>query len=370
MWDILVAIMLVLGLIVGEVPLVSSDGIHQLHIFIFVLAVFHVVCCIITLALGRAKMRRWKAWERETRTAEYQYSHDPERFRFARDTSFGRRHMSYWSQSPILLWVAHLAPQSLTNFDFQKYIKRTLEEDFKVVVGISSVLAVQHSWVALLSVATLYPSHYYLASGNKTSSYHNQDGIKDSSKRRECISAGLLRLGLGKHLHNWYLNFSFAFVVSDEIYFNQHVAGTSTNTLQLRYSSTVRLGDTVAKALRTWHHTARKQIKKNRHSASVTPMSSRPSTPLHGSSPVHLLQYYKSELDSVSGSPSISHHKPEPWQTEQDDLSWSQHRRTHEQKIEEDMETQEHPNHLSSQPHHFHHEINAIDFSFEKDLGV
>lgn len=31
---------------------------------------------------------------------------------------------------------AHLAPHSNARFDFQKYINRSLEEDFKVVVGI------------------------------------------------------------------------------------------------------------------------------------------------------------------------------------------------------------------------------------------
>ncbi|RRT66145.1 hypothetical protein B296_00002759, partial [Ensete ventricosum] len=31
---------------------------------------------------------------------------------------------------------AHLAPQSSSKFNFQKYIKRSLEDDFKVVVGI------------------------------------------------------------------------------------------------------------------------------------------------------------------------------------------------------------------------------------------
>ncbi|KAL3630699.1 hypothetical protein CASFOL_023683 [Castilleja foliolosa] len=89
---------MLVGVLQGKVPFVSSDGIHQLHIFIFVLAIFHVVCCLITLALSRAKMRKGKAWEKESRTIEYQYSHDSERFRFARDTSFGRRHMSTWSQ--------------------------------------------------------------------------------------------------------------------------------------------------------------------------------------------------------------------------------------------------------------------------------
>ncbi|XP_043690739.1 MLO-like protein 12 [Telopea speciosissima] len=149
----------------GEVSFVSSDGIHQLHIFIFVLAVFHVLYCITTMFLGRLKMRKWKKWEKETKTIEYQFTNDPERFRFARDTSFGRRHLNFWSKQPILIWVvcffrqfvrsvpkvdyltlrhgfimAHLAPQSHTKFDFQKYINRSLEEDFKVVVGISPAI--------------------------------------------------------------------------------------------------------------------------------------------------------------------------------------------------------------------------------------
>ena len=127
----------------GKVAFVSAYGIHQLHIFIFVLAVFHVLYCIITYALGRYKMRTWKAWENETRTIEYQYHNDPERFRFARDTSFGRRHLKLWSRSQIFLWIvcffrqffgsvtkvdyltlrhgfitAHLAPGSETRFDF------------------------------------------------------------------------------------------------------------------------------------------------------------------------------------------------------------------------------------------------------------
>ncbi|XP_024028747.1 MLO-like protein 12 [Morus notabilis] len=148
-----------------KVAFVSAYGIHQLHIFIFVLAVFHVLYCIITLALSRTKMRKWKAWEMETRTTDYQFSNDPERFRFARDTSFGRRHLNFWSHCPFLLWIvcffrqfvrsvpkvdyltlrhgfimAHLGPQSHVKFNFHEYIKRALEGDFKVVVGISPTI--------------------------------------------------------------------------------------------------------------------------------------------------------------------------------------------------------------------------------------
>ncbi|GKB48785.1 MLO-like protein 6, partial [Tanacetum coccineum] len=89
----------------GKVSFMSYDGVHQLHIFIFALALFHVIYSVLTMALGQAKMKRWKHWEKETRTVEYQFSHDPERFQFARDTSFGRRHLNFWSKSPILLWI-------------------------------------------------------------------------------------------------------------------------------------------------------------------------------------------------------------------------------------------------------------------------
>lgn len=39
-----------------EVPLVSQDGLHQLHIFIFVLVVSHVLFCIVIMTLGWAKV--------------------------------------------------------------------------------------------------------------------------------------------------------------------------------------------------------------------------------------------------------------------------------------------------------------------------
>ncbi|KAF2300576.1 hypothetical protein GH714_014107 [Hevea brasiliensis] len=175
-----------------EVPFVSSEGIHQLHIFIFVLAVFHVLYCVLTMVLGRAKMRRWKSWEKETRTAEYQFSHDPERFRFARETSFGRRHLSFWTKTPVLIWIvcffrqfvrsvpkvdyltlrhgfimAHLAPQSHMKFDFQKYINRSLEEDFKVVVGIR---------LAFLSMASIYSTDYHPIGRDTATGDNNQNG--------------------------------------------------------------------------------------------------------------------------------------------------------------------------------------------------
>ena len=42
----------------------------------------------------------------------------------------------------LLTWQAHLAPNS--KFDFHKYIKRSMEDDFKVVVGIR-LISLSHS---------------------------------------------------------------------------------------------------------------------------------------------------------------------------------------------------------------------------------
>ncbi|KAK6138967.1 hypothetical protein DH2020_027288 [Rehmannia glutinosa] len=115
----------------GHVPLISAHGLHQLHIFIFFLAVFHVFYSAITMMLGRLKIRGWKDWERQA-TQENDASNDPSRFRLTHETSFVRSHSNEWMQNPILFYIVHLS--SGMKFDFQKYIKRSLEDDFKVVV--------------------------------------------------------------------------------------------------------------------------------------------------------------------------------------------------------------------------------------------
>jgi mlo protein len=49
----------------GEVAFMSAYAIHQLHVFIFVLAVFHILYCIITLALGTTKVLNSLAFSKD-----------------------------------------------------------------------------------------------------------------------------------------------------------------------------------------------------------------------------------------------------------------------------------------------------------------
>ncbi|KAF5206558.1 Mlo-like protein [Thalictrum thalictroides] len=377
----------------GKVALVSTDGIHQLHIFIFVLAVTHVLYCIITLALGRLKMRKWKAWEKETKTVEYQFQHDPERFRFARDTSFGRRHLNFWSETPILIWIvcffrqffrsvpkvdyltlrhgfimAHLAPQSASRFDFQKYINRSLEEDFKVVVGISPTLwffAVlfllfnTHGWFSYLWLPFL-PLIIILLVGTKLQVVITRMGLRiqdrgDVVKGVPTVkpaddlfwfnSPGLIlflinfvlfqnAFQLAFFAWSWYeFGLRSCFHEKWEDVIIRISMGViiqllcSYVTLPL-YALVTQMGttmkptifnDRVASALKNWHHTARKQIKHNRASGSVTPMSSRPATPSYGMSPVHLLRnnvYRSDQFDSLQNSPRRSNMDYENYESE------------------------------------------------------
>ncbi|KAF8413814.1 hypothetical protein HHK36_001807 [Tetracentron sinense] len=144
----------------GKVSLLSREGTRQLHYLIFVLAFFHILSCVLTFGLAMAKMKRLESWEEETRTLEYEYSYDPQRFRLTHQTSFGKRHLKCWSDHRLLRWpacflrqfngsiskvdyltlrhgfiTAHFAEGS--KFDFQKFIRRALDVDFQVVVGVS-----------------------------------------------------------------------------------------------------------------------------------------------------------------------------------------------------------------------------------------
>ncbi|KAL8193261.1 hypothetical protein R6Q57_026842 [Mikania cordata] len=360
----------------GKVSFMSYDGVHQLHIFIFVLAVSHVFYSVITMALGRLKMGSWKHWETETKTAEYRFSHDSNRFRFTRDTSFGRRHMRFWSKSPILLWIvcfyrqfyrsvpkvdyltlrhgfimAHLTPHSHSGFDFQKYINRSLEEDFKVVVAISPPIWLFVVAFLLFNTHGLYsylwlpfvPLIIVLLVGTKLQVIITKMGLK-IQERGEVVKGvpvvhphddlfwfNCPRLLL--YLVNFVLfqnAFQLAFLLWTAYQFglkscfHEHMEDViiritmgvliqilcSYVTLPLyalvtQMGSTMRptiFNDRVASALRKWHHTAKKKIKENKKSGHLTAMSSRPVTPSgsHNLSPVHLLGHYRNiNIDSL-----------------------------------------------------------------------
>ncbi|KAJ8459617.1 hypothetical protein OPV22_032543 [Ensete ventricosum] len=211
--------------------------------------------------------------------------------------------------------IAHLAPQSSSKFNFQKYIKRSLEEDFKVVVGISPtiwfiavcfLLFNTHGWRSSLWLPFI-PLIIVLMVGTKLQVIITKMAIQ--IMERGDVVKGVPVVRPADKLF-WFnrpdlLLFLIHFVLFQNAFQLAFFAWSrvlcSSVTLPLYALVTQR----VATALRKWHHTARKRLKENRRSGSVTPSLStrRAATPTHGLSPVHLLQYYHNEADSLQASP-------------------------------------------------------------------
>ncbi|KAF2616094.1 hypothetical protein F2Q70_00008620 [Brassica cretica] len=250
----------------------------------------------------------------------------PERFRFARDTSFGRRHLNIWTKSSFTLWIAHMPAGSEARFDFQKYIQRSLEEDFKAVVGISPVI-----WcIAVLFILT--NTH-----GAKLQVIISKLGLRIQDKGDVVKGAPVVEPGddlfwFGRprfilfliHLVLFTNAFQLAFFVWSTYEFTlKNCFHHKTVDIALRitmgvliqvvcsyitlplYALVTQMGtsmrptifnDRVANALKKWHKTAKKQSKHGT-SGSNTPHSSRPATPTHGMSPMHLLHSHNRSLD-------------------------------------------------------------------------
>ncbi|XP_074582680.1 MLO-like protein 1 [Curcuma longa] len=143
----------------NKVPLLSLEAIHQLHIFIFVLAVTHVTFSAFTVLLGGAKIHEWKHWE-ETIQKEivkdatkndkqvHQFQFLLERVKSINKNSVAVTWLHsfikqfYWTVTKsdyITLRFIFVKTHCSGNpkFDFHKYMIRAFESDFKQVVGTS-----------------------------------------------------------------------------------------------------------------------------------------------------------------------------------------------------------------------------------------
>lgn len=168
----------------GKAPLLSLTALHHLHIFIFALAVSHVIFSALTILFSSIKIRQWKNWEDAIQKKQ---EYDPEealqtKFTHVQDHDFIRDHfLGVGKDSAVLGWVDAFFKQfygSVTRsdyttlrlgfimthcqgnlkFNFHKYMIRALEVDFKKVVGISWYLWI---FVVLFLLLNVYGWHAY-----------------------------------------------------------------------------------------------------------------------------------------------------------------------------------------------------------------
>lgn len=151
----------------GQVQVISVSGLHQLHIFIFVMAIVHVIYSAATVLLGLWQVHEWKSWETQS-VQQYDICFEKAlgkkpnaevalegrmRYKFLQSTrtgynisryiysffkQFGKpiSKQDYWCLRYGFITFHNLDPK----FDFHGYIKRSIEIDFQHVVGISYYL--------------------------------------------------------------------------------------------------------------------------------------------------------------------------------------------------------------------------------------
>ncbi|KAK3039848.1 hypothetical protein RJ639_028241 [Escallonia herrerae] len=177
-----------------QVPLLSLEALHHLHIFIFVLAIVHVTFSVLTVVFGGAKIRQWKHWEDSIAKENFDASQvlKPKVTHVHQHDFIKDRFRGIGKRSAILGWLHSFFKQfygSVTKtdyvalrlgfitthcrgnpkFNFHKYMIRALEDDFKKVVGIRQLvfvdicghfLAAECQWVAYVLLDSFHSIHF------------------------------------------------------------------------------------------------------------------------------------------------------------------------------------------------------------------
>ncbi|KAM6540517.1 hypothetical protein CsatB_004964 [Cannabis sativa] len=149
----------------GHESFASYESLEQLHRSMFVLGITHVLYSFAAIALAMLKIYSWRVWENEAKSLATHTIVDapearPKGAKMKRMSTFIDHHTSHpWSQHKILVWLLCFSRQFwssinrsdymalrlgfITNhqlplsYDFHNYMLRSMEEEFRDIVGIS-----------------------------------------------------------------------------------------------------------------------------------------------------------------------------------------------------------------------------------------
>ncbi|CAI8588584.1 unnamed protein product [Vicia faba] len=150
----------------GHESFASYESLEQLHRFVFVLGITHVSYSFVAVALAMIKIYSWRTWENEAKTIAIQSldaSQNASSIRLKRLSTFIFHNTSHpWSHHKILVWLLCFSRQFwssinradymalrlgfITNhdlpltYDFHNYMLRSMDEEFRDIVGVSVLL--------------------------------------------------------------------------------------------------------------------------------------------------------------------------------------------------------------------------------------
>eukprot|EP00850_Spirogloea_muscicola_P016786 SM000139S00103 [mRNA] locus=s139:120103:124600:- [translate_table: standard] len=170
------------GCSAGHHSFISGPGLHQLHTYIFMLAIVHILFSFVTIVIAEWRISCWKNWEDEAHKDVDEGKHLPSAWKQApyRHTSFVNRHTRHADHpDSIRLYVACFFRQFVNSishadyrvlrqafvkshntslkFDFHSYLLRSMEADFIHVVGISWYL-----WLVVIVLLLLAVQSWHI----------------------------------------------------------------------------------------------------------------------------------------------------------------------------------------------------------------
>ncbi|PIA47111.1 hypothetical protein AQUCO_01400069v1 [Aquilegia coerulea] len=145
---------------VGSEPFVSQEGLEQLHRFLFVLGITHVLYSCVAVGLAMIKIYSWRKWEIQACVMAEESLQAKKTKVMRRQTTFVFHHTSHpWSRNRVLIWMLCFLKQFKSSigksdymalrlgfitkhhlplsYNFHKYMVRSMEDEFHVIVGIS-----------------------------------------------------------------------------------------------------------------------------------------------------------------------------------------------------------------------------------------
>ncbi|KAL5650280.1 hypothetical protein ACJX0J_041089, partial [Zea mays] len=144
----------------GHEPFVLYEGLEQLHRFLFILGITHVLYSFVIVVLSMIKIYSWRKWETLAGPIAAEELKARRTKVMRRQSTFVFNNASHpWSKNKILIWMLcflrqfkgsiirsdylalrlgfvtyHKLPHS---YDFHKYMVRSMEDDYNGTIGIS-----------------------------------------------------------------------------------------------------------------------------------------------------------------------------------------------------------------------------------------
>jgi mlo protein len=136
----------------GTAPIIEINAMHQVHLLIFLIAVFHVTFSLTTLLVSKMRINYWTGWEFWGDSADETVDRlqPPRKYKSPAEKFFSMFLKQFYASVDPFSYIAfrryYISKMELPDsFIFKDRVMRSLQNDFKSVVGVSPWM-----WIILI----------------------------------------------------------------------------------------------------------------------------------------------------------------------------------------------------------------------------